>query len=747
MLIKQQLVQQSEERALALGIADASAALKRSVAEAEAAFDFGPGGPPPPAEIARATRAPRARRRLSTEEVEARRANLAFGGARPSGKELERMFNGDDLVDEFYLERALVAARPICRISVRNAAGRELGCATGFMVAPGLLLTNWHVLEKKEFAIFSIAEFEYTRDIRGHEVPSYQFALEPDRFFINDQGLDYALVAVAPRSLDQTAALDGFGYHRLVPDPHKIWEGDWVTIIQHPGGARRQFAIRDNLVVHKKGRENFMWYQSDTAQGSSGAPAFNDSFQVVALHHMGRARRDENGLYVLKDNRKVESLDGIDDSDVVWEANEGLRVSALCAALKQSVPADSPLAEQLLAAMEGEGDIMSNALGDGAQPPAPEAGRRAGARPAPDTAEHEGYAADGRGGIYIPLRLHVSLEGNYAPAPPPPAREERRERDDAAEEPSSSPEHEKLTQPYIDNDYSTRDGYLRNFLGVDVPLPTVTNQNLVSRMDDGEYVIPYEHFSVVMNKARRLALFTASNVDGTKKARRPEAGKDYTRKGLTGLGKNDQEQWRVDDRIPGKHQLPDRFYNKDGAAFDKGHIVRREDVCWGKSYEQIRRANGDTFHTTNCSPQVSHFNRSPGIWGSLENYVLEQVQGDGKYCIFAGPVLDDDDDWFDGYDDWGHVRIQIPKRFWKIVVARSAGTLQAFAFLLEQDLQGVPLEEEFFVSEEWRPSLRSVQAVEDLLDGVSFPEVIKAADQFDTNHGEELLKAAELKRM
>src|SRR5262249_36764585 len=153
--------------------------------------------------------------------------------------------------------------------------------------------------------------------------------------------------------------------------------------------------------------------------------------------------------------------------------------------------------------------------------------------------------------------------------------------------------------------YKTRRGYQKSFIGIEVPLPTVTDQDLVAKLESGKYVIPYEHFSVVMHKHRRLALFTASNVNGAQKAREPEPGRNYSRKTLSGLKAGGTEKWKTDPRIRGEHQLPDRFFTKDRQAFDKGHIVRREDVCWGKDYEQIRRANGDTYHTTNCSPQVA----------------------------------------------------------------------------------------------------------------------------------------------
>src|SRR5690606_15015192 len=44
-----------------------------------------------------------------------RARHLEFGGARPTDTELERIIgDSNDLVDEFYLERALLAARPVC---------------------------------------------------------------------------------------------------------------------------------------------------------------------------------------------------------------------------------------------------------------------------------------------------------------------------------------------------------------------------------------------------------------------------------------------------------------------------------------------------------------------------------------------------------------------------------------------------------------------------------------------------------
>jgi DNA/RNA endonuclease G (NUC1) len=296
-------------------------------------------------------------------------------------------------------------------------------------------------------------------------------------------------------------------------------------------------------------------------------------------------------------------------------------------------------------------------------------------------------------------------------------------------------EVEKMVEPFHDDDYSTREGYDADFIGAPVPLPTVTDLGLVARMDDGEHSIPYHHFSLVMHKIRRLALFTASNVDASAKRKKPEARKKYTRKVLGGLGDHDMEKWFVDPRIPETQQLPDRFFTKDNAAFDKGHLVRREDVAWGESYEEVRFANGDTFHTTNCSPQVAGFNRPGSVdnWGDLEKVVYAQADTE-RLCVFAGPVLDDADRTFIGVDDAGRVSVKIPTRFWKVIVARTAGKLQAFGFLLEQDLADVPLE--FVVDASWRQHMISIADLEHTLGLLRFPDAVRQADQAGTDFGE-----------
>jgi endonuclease G len=265
----------------------------------------------------------------------------------------------------------------------------------------------------------------------------------------------------------------------------------------------------------------------------------------------------------------------------------------------------------------------------------------------------------------------------------------------------------------------------------------------VAKTKQGNDRLNYQNFSIKIHAERRLALFTASNVTAESALKRPDKRKKYTRAALSGLGENDQEQWFLDPRLDDELQIPDYFYTRDDGAFDKGHIVRRDDVAWGETYDDLRRANGDTYHVTNCSPQVAPFNRSAmGVdnWGDFENTVLTQAATE-RLCVFAGPVLDPDDDTFLGRDaPRSRIRVKIPSRFWKVVVARVEDGLAAFAVMLEQNLSKMPKAppegEEFVMPDEFLKSVVPLKDIEDWT-GLTFAPELHQVDQYDTIRGGE----------
>ena len=166
--------------------------------------------------------------------------------------------------------------------------------------------------------------------------------------------------------------------------------------------------------------------------------------------------------------------------------------------------------------------------------------------------------------------------------------------------------------------------------------------------------------------------------------------------------------------------------------------MRRDDVAWGATYDELKRANGDSYHVTNCSPQVGDFNRSAGgkdNWGDLENHVLSEAANE-RLCVFAGPVLDPDDTVFVGAAGNGvKLRAKIPERYWKVIVARVDEGLASYGFVLEQDLADVDFE--FQVPSEFMPAFVPLAEIEKIA-GVRFDRVVRQADQFDTARGAEI---------
>ena len=212
--------------------------------------------------------------------------------------------------------------------------------------------------------------------------------------------------------------------------------------------------------------------------------------------------------------------------------------------------------------------------------------------------------------------------------------------------------------------YDGYSGYDPAFLHSAVPLPVLTEEQRRNAAKRGgavpgedPTVLPYTHFSVVVNRVRQLAYYTAVNIDGTQLVDLPR----------------DRDRWYFDPRIAESEQIGEELYRRN--ALDRGHLVRRLDPVWGPEPD---RPNGDTFHFTNCSPQHERFNQGSDLWQGLENYILGNADvRERRLTVFTGPVLDEDDPLYKG--------VRLPLAFWKIVAYdRTDGSLAVAAYLLEQ---------------------------------------------------------------
>ncbi|KPM52510.1 endonuclease [Frankia sp. CcI49] len=529
-----------------------------------------------------------------------------------AGVALEKIILTNDLLGVDYLENGVAAARAVGRIVIRDARGREVGFGTGSMVSPELLLTNHHVLGDTRTAGLSSVQFGFQDAPGGQPAAPMEFAFDPDRFFCADEAMDFALVALRATP----AELNQFGFNRLVTAEGKAIVGDFVTIIQHPGGGKKQIALRENRIVDVL--DLFMHYETDTEPGSSGSPVFNDQWEIVALHHASVPAPDHG------------ELGGI--------LNEGIRISRLLASLRdQSFPSmQQPLVDRLFDGRGGPASAVEVVIPVFGGAPA------VGPMLVPEASRIQQSVT-----LTVPS-FNVQLHGDLAgPVLSPPAEEAIR----------------------IDPDYTSRHGYDEDFLGggnrVALPAlhPDLVPLAAINRRPLGQrpaYVLPYHHFSVVLNRQRRLAFFTAVNIDGGSAVRLPR----------------DQDHWSFDPRVPADEQTGEEVYRNN--PLDRGHLVRRLDPVWGASRTQAKLANDDTFHFTNCTPQHADFNQNKTTWLGLEDYILENADNRNfKVNVFAGPVLAADDDSYRG--------VQLPRQFWKVaVMVTAAGRLSATGYLLSQ---------------------------------------------------------------
>jgi V8-like Glu-specific endopeptidase len=182
-----------------------------------------------------------------------------------------------------WIERAIEVSKSVCRVLTPGGLG------TGFLIAPNLLMTNNHVIPDPDVAITSQAEFNYQQDITGKYLPPYRYRLNATVFHTSPrEKLDYTIVGIEPSA--ELPPLAGWGQVDLNPFADPI-PSEHVVIIQHPNGGLKQIALTANQVVRLN--NPYILYTTDTMPGSSGAPVFNDLWQVIAIHHAGISQKDK----------------------------------------------------------------------------------------------------------------------------------------------------------------------------------------------------------------------------------------------------------------------------------------------------------------------------------------------------------------------------------------------------------------------------------------------------------------------
>lgn len=568
----------------------------------------------------------------------------------------ERYMGENDLISVNYLLLGYFKSRAVGRIKFFDKKEMKPGVATGFLVSPDLVMTNYHVFPNMNDFSDTQIEFDYEYDVFGREKERIVFELDPAKYFYNNKDLDFALIGIKPGDLSARRTSREMGYLVLNGSLGKAGVGDFATIIQHPEGKLKQVALRENKILDV-GKPNSITYTSDTAQGSSGSPVLNDQWQLIALHSAGVPLKDANDNYLDKNNEIIPKVNGkVDGSRIVWISNTGIRISSIMNDLN-SKQMDNPLIQYLFSPaytdnkellplsypiewnsqpVINEKLLVKDPVKPAALPPS------TGMQPVQITINIGG------GGEVVTAGTGFVKTENLAP-------------DLLA--------MEKKLEDEID--FSGCTGFDEYFLGERTPLPrpnAALKKKLARLIDNPDsYLIRYHHYTTAHHTIRKMPVFSAVNVSGLERFK---------------LDRKDV--WYRDRRIDMDVQLTDAFY--ESSHMDKGHMTRREDAEWGDTKTFAKNAANMTCSYTNACPQVPALNRAifgyKGLWGMLELRILEKgvKKEDGeeaKICVYNGPFFADSDEVFKG--------IQIPVDFWKLVVWRNeSGKLRSTGFKLSQ---------------------------------------------------------------
>jgi endonuclease G len=555
--------------------------------------------------------------------------------------------------------QARIAGTPVARLhEIVDQGMIPDSFGTGFLISENLLMTNYHVFPSQEYATGCAANFLYEFTDAGLQA-GVTFELLPGEFFISNEELDYAIVYVAPLSINEKTSLSSLGYIKLIETPGKVIIGQPINIIQYPLGGPKQYATTQNLLKDIIEDKGFLQYTTDTLNASSGAPAFNQYWEVVALHHSGVPYCVEGKIMSIYGKPWDDKT--MSDDEVQWIANEGISISKIVSSLKQlndTGATGNRIIKNLL--NKTKDNILYGSSAEDSS------------RSTITTKELSANTMEkiinlnfyGNATVYVNSGTETQV-----------AFQVHKQQDSTIVPTVEAKNVEKKIR--FDEKYSDREGYKAGFLpGFPISLPTIDSRRKKEIMmhGTGPMILNYHHFSLIMNKKRRFQMYSAVNVDYSPDKRSKMSRVEYGR-----------DEWRLDPRIPAELQIVDDEFYKPATRVDRGHIVMREDNCWGESDLEREYANADTFHWTNCTPQHEAFNQESqkGLWGKLEGYIQKKLDiVNNKASIFAGPVLNNEDD---PEEDFGRGIIQYPVKFWKVLVVidKHEGPL-AYGFVLDQ---------------------------------------------------------------
>jgi len=188
--------------------------------------------------------------------------------------------------DVGFLRRAIERASSVCRIEIGERRG------TGFLVAPTLVLTNYHVLKlfvEDDIEVNArniLLRFGCFTSSKGDASEGQAFKLAPDGIVAQSrvEELDFVLLKV------ESGIMSVDAIQPAPLDPSLPARKSALNILHHPGGDTMKLSTSGNGITDVLEDRGYVQYATPAVEGSSGSPCFNDTWKVVALHHAQRSR-------------------------------------------------------------------------------------------------------------------------------------------------------------------------------------------------------------------------------------------------------------------------------------------------------------------------------------------------------------------------------------------------------------------------------------------------------------------------
>jgi hypothetical protein len=215
---------------------------------------------------------------------------LAARGAMIDADGFEAMVRPEDSQKPGQWRRRMIEReRSVCQILLD---GDPVG--TAFLIAPALLMSNYHVFElpKASGQLGDLARycarFDYRAPDENHVVSlGTTTGFDLQAAYLDSSpphDLDYTIVKLdTPRGEDPSAG--GGRRSWLVPDPTEFTDHEPTFILQHPRGRTLEMSV-GAINGWELGREREVYeHVATTDQGSSGSPCFSWNWSLRALHH------------------------------------------------------------------------------------------------------------------------------------------------------------------------------------------------------------------------------------------------------------------------------------------------------------------------------------------------------------------------------------------------------------------------------------------------------------------------------